>query len=406
MVSISKACRILGVARSTLLYYERMGMVAPGRNPDNGYREYSQEDMERLLQVRQLKQAGFTLKESVAVMEGTLDPDLLLKRYSALGQEIETMTMAKEVVKSLLISVTGEPPSGDGDAGRRGQNWHAEFEQQGAEAHFAWLKRLGFSEKESLYIRWVTRNISNGGQYMENFFKIFEQMKRQGPGSRASTLKAFEAIPGHRDIKTILEVGCGKGESSITLAQESDARITAVDNHQPFLDHFGNQTKQLGYKEQITTKNMSMFDLDFPHPSFDLIWSEGSAYFMGFEKALKEWRPLINKQGFLFVSDAVWLTDQPAKACRDYWKIEYPTMTDVETRKAQAREQGYEILSSFILPRQDWQAFYDDMETCTQRAVKELGMTQTFEKIIKEIEIDRTHGEEYGYICLLLQRKD
>ncbi|MCP4119031.1 MAG: MerR family transcriptional regulator [Desulfobacteraceae bacterium] len=405
MVSISKACQILGVARSTLLYYERMGMVTPKRNPDNGYREYSQKDMELLLMVRQLKQAGFTLKESMAVMKGALDPDLLLARYNALCQEIEAMTMAKEVVKSLLVSATGELPPGD-VAGRRGQNWHAEFEQQGAEAHFAWLKRLGFSEKESLYIRWVTRNISNGGQYMENFFKIFEQMKRQGPGSRESTLRAFKAIPRHREIKAILEVGCGKGESSLALAQESDALITAVDNHQPFLDHLADQAARLGLDGQITTKNMSMFDLDFPRPGFDLVWAEGSAYFMGFEKALTEWRPLINRQGFLFVSDAVWLTDQPSQACADYWKIEYPTMTDVKTRKAQAREQGYEISSWFILPRQDWQAFYDDMEACSKRAVKEMGMTRTFEDFIREIELDRTHGEEYGYLCLLLQRKD
>jgi DNA-binding transcriptional MerR regulator/ubiquinone/menaquinone biosynthesis C-methylase UbiE len=406
MVSISKACQILGVARSTLLYYERMGMVTPKRNPDNGYREYSQGNMELLLMVRQLKRAGFTLKESMAVMKGALDPALLLARYTALCQEIESMTMAREVVKSLLVSATGELPPGDATA-RQGQNWHAEFEQKGAEAHFAWLKRLGFSEKESLYIRWVTRNISNRGQYMDHFFKIFEQMKRQGPGSRESTLKAFEAIPGHREIKTILEVGCGKGESSLTLAEESDAHITAVDNHQPFLDHLTDQqAKRLEHEGQITTVNMSMFDLDFPHPNFDLIWAEGSAYFMGFEKALAEWRPLITPQGVLFVSDAVWLTDHPSQACADYWKIEYPTMTDVKTRKAQAREQGYEIISWFILPRQDWQAFYDDMEACTQHAVKEIGMTQTAEDFIKEIELYRTHGEEYGYICLLLQRKN
>jgi DNA-binding transcriptional MerR regulator/ubiquinone/menaquinone biosynthesis C-methylase UbiE len=405
MVSISKACQILGVARSTLLYYERMGMVAPKRNPDNGYREYSQGDMELLLMVRQLKRAGFTLKESMTVMKGALDPDLLLARYTALCQEIETMTMAREVVKSLLVSATGELPPGDASA-RRGQNWHAEFEQKGAEAHFTWLKRLGFSEKESLYIRWVTRNISNGGQYMEHFFKIFEQMKRQGPGSRESTLRAFEAIPGHREIKTILEVGCGKGTSSLTLAEESDAHITAVDNHQPFLDHLADQAKRLGHEGQITPVNMSMFDLDFPHPGFDLIWAEGSAYFMGVEKALKEWRPLINKQGFLLISDAVWLTDKPSQACSAHWQIEYPTMTDVKTRKAQAREQGYEIISWFVLPREDWQAFYDDMEACTKLAVKELGMTQTFENITKEIEIDRRYGEEYGYIYLLLQRKD
>jgi DNA-binding transcriptional MerR regulator/SAM-dependent methyltransferase len=405
MASISSVSTIIGVARSTLLYYERIGIISPERNPGNGYREYSQKDIDTLLLVRQLQVAGFTLKECAGIMAGTLDPDLIRKRYQTLEQKTETMIMAKELVKSLLVRATGETLS-VGDHESRGRNWHAEFERKGAEAHTAWLERLGFSEKERLYIRWVTRNVSNTGAYMDNFFKVFERMKRQGPGSRESTLRAFGKIPCEGEIQSILEVGCGKGESSLVLAENSNALITAVDNHQPFLDHLKKQARLSGNDEQIFTKNMSMFELDFPHPSFDLIWAEGSAYFMGFEKALKEWRPLITKQGFLFVSDAVWLTDQPSPACADYWKIEYPTMTDVKTRKAQARGQGYDICSWFILPREDWNAFYDDMERCVNLAIGEQGMTQTFEDIISEIKTDRRYGNEYGYLCLLLQRQD
>ncbi len=50
MVSISKVSKVIGVARSTL-YYERIGIIAPERNPDNGYREYSQKDIDTLLLV-------------------------------------------------------------------------------------------------------------------------------------------------------------------------------------------------------------------------------------------------------------------------------------------------------------------------------------------------------------------
>lgn len=405
MVSISRVSKVVGVARSTLLYYERIGIVIPERNPDNGYRDYSQKDIDTLLLVRQLQQVGFSLKESVEVMEGTLDPDIIRKRYQTLEQQIESMIMAKGVLKTLLGRATGETSAGD-DFDSRGRNWHAECERKGADAHSAWLQRLGFSEKESLYIRWVTRSVSDNGEYMNNFFKVFERMKRQGPGGRDSTLRAFEKIPRQGEIKTILEVGCGKGASSLVLAENSDARITAVDNHQPFLDHLKKQAGLLGYEEQITTVNMSMFELDFPHPSFDLIWAEGSAYFMGFEKALKEWRPLINKQGFLFVSDAVWLTDQPSSACADYWRVEYPTMTDVKSRKEQARQQGYNILSWFILPRQDWKAFYEDMEACVNFSINKQGMTQTFEDMISEIQTDKDYGNEYGYLCLLLRAQD
>jgi len=151
---------------------------------------------------------------------------------------------------------------------------------------------------------------------------------------------------------------------------------------------------------------MSMFELDFPRPGFDLIWSEGSAYFMGFEKALKDWKSLINPQGFLFISDAVWLTEQPSEACMEYWKVEYPNMTDINSRKEQAKKQGYEISFSVVLPQRAWKDFYNDMQACIKLAVKEQGMTQTFEDMLKEIEIDNNYGNEYGYLCLLLRRID
>ena len=116
MSSVSKASKILGVARSTLLYYERIGIISPARNPENGYRDYSQKDIDKLLLFRQLQHAGFTLKESVAVMEGTLDPDLIKERCLALEQKIETMVVAREVLRSLLFRATGETlPGGEAD---------------------------------------------------------------------------------------------------------------------------------------------------------------------------------------------------------------------------------------------------------------------------------------------------
>jgi DNA-binding transcriptional MerR regulator/SAM-dependent methyltransferase len=405
MISISQVSKHIGVARSTLLYYERIGILIPTRNPENGYREYSQKDVETLLLVRQLQLAGLSLKESIDIMHGNLDPTLIKKRYQSIENKIKNMMMAKQVLKSLLEKATGESvPRNDNE--RSGRNWHAEFERKGAEAHSSWLQKLGFDEKESTYIRWVTRDIADNTEYMSHFFKVFECMKRQGPGSSDATLKVFEIASSQREIKTILEIGCGKGESCLLLAENTDARITAVDNHQPFLDYLEEQITISNYQKQISTVNMSMFELDFPQPCFDLIWSEGSAYFMGFEKALKQWKALINSQGFLFISDAVWLTEQPSPACVDYWKIEYPNMTDIATRKEQASQQGYEITSCFVLPQQAWTDFFLDMAACIKSAVKECGMIQAFEDMLKEIEIDKQYGGEYGYLCMLLRRQD
>ena len=39
--------------------------------------------------------------------------------------------------------------------------------------------------------------------------------------------------------------------------------------------------------------------LDYPAESFDLLWAEGSACILGWEKAIRTWRPLIKPGGIL-----------------------------------------------------------------------------------------------------------
>ena len=45
----------------------------------------------------------------------------------------------------------------------------------------------------------------------ELFYSIFENIPRQGPGTKASTLKAFSAIKTLPQDAQILDIGCGKG---------------------------------------------------------------------------------------------------------------------------------------------------------------------------------------------------
>lgn len=403
MVSIARACEMVGVARSTLLYYERIGIIAPGRHPENGYREYARKDIHALVLIRQLQKAGFSLKEAHAVMKGDLDGDLIEARFHELEQKIRELSAAREVVRSLVVHATGKAPETRETADPEGL-WHAELERTAGDAHAEWLGRLGFDEKQQLYIRWVTRSLVDSVGYMKDFFFVFERMKRQGPGSCANTQKVFDAIPDRDDIRDILELGCGKGQSCLELCRISKARVTAIDNHQPFLDHVAARAKALGYDDnRLRLKNMSMSEMDVGDAGFDLVWSEGSAYFMGFEKALAGWKRLIRPGGHLFVSDVVWLTDKPSPDCAEYFRVEYPGMQDVRGRKQQVMDLGYEIVKAFILPQEDWIDFYNDMEACVAQARQERGPAPAFDKLSRETAISRTRGNEYGCICLLLR---
>jgi ubiquinone/menaquinone biosynthesis C-methylase UbiE len=284
------------------------------------------------------------------------------------------------------------------------QQWHVDYEQRFADAHAQWLRQMGFSEKKIFHIRWVSRDMNDHDSYMNDFFKVFENMQRQGPGSEQAVLCALNAIPDLEQIKTILEVGCGKGSSCLTLAQASSAQITALDNHQPFVDSVAQLARQQQLDQRITAVLGDMQQLDFAAESFDLLWAEGCAYMMGFEKALKEWQPLLRPGGYLFVSDAVWLTDQPSQECADWWSKEYPGMTTPLQRQHQAEQLSYRVVERFNLPQEDWLRFYADMERCTQQAEADYGPSPVYTDIYEEIVLGRKYGAEYSYVCLLLQK--
>ena len=132
-----------------------------------------------------------------------------------------------------------------------------------------------------------------------------------GPSSKEDTSKAYSLLTSHP--AHILEIGCGKGNSTITLASLSKAKIIAIDNEQSALAQLQLKIKQHNLKDSVSTQCMSMTELNFGTDKFDVIWAEASAYIMGVEKALANWQSLLKSHGFIVFSDLVWLTDNPSQ---------------------------------------------------------------------------------------------
>ncbi len=98
--------------------------------------------------------------------------------------------------------------------------------------------------------------------------------------------------------------------------------ITAVDNHQPFLDTMAAWAVKEGLSRRIRTVCASMDDLPFEKEQFDLIWSEGAIFIIGFENGLKTWKPFVKKGGFMVVSDAAWFDPNPPQELMQWWEKE------------------------------------------------------------------------------------
>ena len=118
---------------------------------------------------------------------------------------------------------------------------------------------------------------------LELIIDLHKNSERQGPGSEEETLKALEFmnLPSDRNLK-IADIGCGSGGQTITLSQNLNGEITAVDLFPEFLDELNEKSEKLGLKEEIVTLEKSMDDLPFNSEELDVIWAEGAIYNIGF----------------------------------------------------------------------------------------------------------------------------
>ena len=97
-----------------------------------------------------------------------------------------------------------------------------------------------------------------------------------------------------------------------------------------------------------------MENLTFEENSFDVIWSEGAIYNIGFEKGLSLWRKYLKGDGYIAVSEISWLTDTRPDEIEKYWVNAYSEIDTVENKLAVIEKCGYAIVSHFALDDKCW----------------------------------------------------
>ena len=136
--------------------------------------------------------------------------------------------------------------------------------------------------------------------------KILRELQKDRLRERFNkyTRKAFQMLPELGNPK-ILDIGCGTGVPTMELARLSNGQVLGLDIDQPLLDELMRKIEAAGISDRVKTVNCSLFEMDFPDESFDLIWAEGSIAVISFERGLKAWRRLLKPRGFLVVHDGI-----------------------------------------------------------------------------------------------------
>jgi len=170
--TVGRLARQFGLSRSTLLYYDSIGLLKPSQRSNANYRLYGEKDRRRLQAICAYREAGLGLEEIRQILDGAAGKvaAILEQRLLQLNSEIAALREQQRVVVRLLrdrrklrraraldkqawvalLRATGLTD----DEMRR---WHVEFERMAPEAHRDFLESLGIPAGEIRTIRRLSR---------------------------------------------------------------------------------------------------------------------------------------------------------------------------------------------------------------------------------------------------------
>ena len=180
------------------------------------------------------------------------------------------------------------------------------------------------------------------------------------------------------DNPSILDIGCGTGVQTIELAKLCNGHITAIDIDVPSLVLLQRKVKEQDLSDRFSIMKVAMDDLQLLGKTYDIIWAEGSIYAIGFERGIRDWKQILNKNGFLVVHDE-----------NDH----------LEKKVELIKKHGYKILGQFEVSHEEWEDRYYRplLEVMSKRRLTD-SESMNFRK-----EIDTFKRTKMGSVFFVLQ---
>jgi SAM-dependent methyltransferase len=145
-----------------------------------------------------------------------------------------------------------------------------------------------------------------------------------------------------------------------------------------------------------------MEQLPFADEDYDVLWSEGAIYNMGFEKGVNEWRRFLKPGGILAVSEITWITNSRPPELQQYWDAEYPEIATASSKIEVLEQSGYSPIGYFVLPESCWLENYyrplqDSFSDFVARQKDHEKATLMIEAEEEEIALYKKYKSYYSY---------
>jgi DNA-binding transcriptional MerR regulator len=234
-MNAKEVAKLTGISVRTLHHYDAINLLRPNRNKENGYREYSEEDMDKLQQILFFKECGFPLAKIQKLLNSSsfnreeafqLQKKYLLHEKKRIETMLDTLNRSMKSMKGeITMSLTEKFGGFDMNNNPYEEEARRLWGDEAVDKSNAHISSLTMEEKDS---------IAKG---MDHLFTELATIRNENPASDTAQ-KAMEKMYRHFNknfgYQYTLEAFAGVGQMYIT-----DIRFTEnVDQYGKGLSQF------------------------------------------------------------------------------------------------------------------------------------------------------------------------
>ncbi|MTI67967.1 MAG: MerR family transcriptional regulator [Firmicutes bacterium] len=163
MYTIKDLKNKFNISRSTILYYDKQGLLSPTKRSSNNYRLYDEKKVDRLSKIVMYREAGISLNKIKELLDikNTEVSNILKNRLNQVQLQIKQLKIQEKLVLEILTKevIINENHSFTNrtwtemllNLGYKEEDlltWHRDFESNSPKKHYKFLKSLGMDDND------------------------------------------------------------------------------------------------------------------------------------------------------------------------------------------------------------------------------------------------------------------